>query len=282
MSRVASRAATFLRGRSGAFKATVGLVGPTTAIVSMLLALGVISPFGQEDAIAKGLETTRATSTSLVSIELEVREPASGSGPTNYSAQGAFDHETGRGRLTFDFGATEGLERASNVVAIFAGPLVYLKGELPAGATPPDKPWLRIDPAEVTERLRKLQELDESVALPVDMSFVGKTDFVDPSQALDYLDRSSDLEPVGERTLFGVTTTLYKGGFTEKGGHFGVRVWIDENDLIRRLEVTGGAEDITYTVRFRKFDVEVNAPPPPPKQVIDAMSVLDRLSGVGG
>jgi hypothetical protein len=277
-----SGVAGFLRRRSGGFKAGIALVGPTTAIVSKLLALGVISPFGQEDAIAKGLETTRATSTSLVSIELEVRKPASGSGPTSFSAQGAFDHETGRGRLSFDFGGTEGLESASNVEAIFAGRVVYLKGDLPAGAKPSEKPWLRLEPAAVAERLRKLQQLDEPVDLPVDLSFVGKTDFVDPSQALDYLERSSDLEPVGERTLFGRKTTLYAGGFTEKGGRFKVRVWIDEDDLIRRLEVTGGREDITYTVRFRDFDVKVDAQPPPPGQVIDAMRVLDQISGATG
>jgi hypothetical protein len=56
-------------------------------------------------------------------------------------------------------------------------------------------------------------------------------------------------------------------------------VWIDENDLIRRLEVTGGPEDIAYTVRFRDFDVQVNAEPPPDERVVDAMRVLDELSG---
>jgi hypothetical protein len=269
----------FLRARSGAFKATIALVGPATAIISTLLALNVITPFGEEDAIAKGLDKTRAASTSAVSIELDERSPANGSSPTSFSAEGEFDHDAGRGRLAFDFGQTEGLESSSNVQAIFAGRLIYLRGELPAGATPEDKPWLRIDPVPVTERLRELEAFDESAQLPADLSFLSKTDFVDPSQALDYLERSSDLEEVGERTLFGRKTTLYSGGFTEKGSRFRVRAWIDEDDLIRRLEVTGGAEDIAYTVSFKDFDVQVNAQPPPPDQVVDAMSVLDRLSG---
>jgi hypothetical protein len=277
-----STVSAFLRARSGAFKAAIALVGPTTAIVSTLLALGVIAPFAEEDAIAKGLDTTRATSTSLVSIELEVRSPAGGSAPTSFIAQGAFDHETGRGRLSFDFGETAGLEGATNVEAIFAGRIVFLRGDLPGSAIPADKPWLRIDPVAVTERLRKLKALDPSIDLPVDMSFVAKTDFVDPSQALAYLDRSSDLEPVGERTLFGLRTKLYKGGFTQKGGRFAVRVWIDEDDLIRRLEVTGGPEDITYTVRFRDFNVKVDARPPPSDKVIDAMRVLNEISGATG
>jgi hypothetical protein len=269
----------FLRARSGAFKATIALVGPATAIISTLLALNVITPFGEEDAIAKGLDKTRAASTSAVSIELDERSPANGSSPTSFSAEGEFDHDAGRGRLAFDFGQTEGLESSSNVQAIFAGRLIYLRGELPAGATPADKPWLRIDPVPVTERLRELEAFDESAQLPADLSFLSKTDFVDPSQALDYLERSSDLEEVGERTLFGRKTTLYSGGFTEKGSRFRVRAWIDEDDLIRRLEVTGGAEDIAYTVSFKDFDVQVNAQPPPPDQVVDALSVLDRLSG---
>ena len=269
----------FLRARSGGVKAAIALVGPATAIISTLLALNVISPFGQEDAIAKGLDKTRAASTSAVLIALDVRSPANGSSPTSFSAEGEFDHEAGRGRLSFDFGQTEGLGGASNVEAIFAGRIIFLKAELPAGATPPDKPWLRIDPVPVTKRLRELGAFDESAELPADLSFLAKTDFVDPSQALDYLERSSDLEEVGERPLFGRTTTLYSGGFTQKGARFRVRVWIDEDDLIRRLEVTGGREDIAYTVRFRDFDVEVNAQPPPPDQVVDAMSVLDELSG---
>ena len=274
-----SNVSGFLRARSGTFKAAVALVGPATAIISTLLALNVITPFGEEDAIAKGLDTTRATSTSAVSIELDVRKPANGSSPTGFSAEGEFDHDTGRGRLLFDFGETEGLAGASNVAAIFAGRIIFLKAELPAGATPADKPWLRIDPVAVTERLRELKAFDESAELPADLSFLAKTDFVDPSQALDYLERSSDLEEVGERTLFGRKTTLYSGGFTQNGARFRVRVWIDEDDLIRRLEVTGGREDIAYTVRFRDFDVEVNAQPPPPDEVVDAMSVLDKLSG---
>ena len=269
----------FLRARSGAFKATIALVGPATAIISTLLALNVITPFGQEDAIAKGLDKTRAASTSAVSIELDVRSPANGSSPTSFSAEGKVDHDTGRGRLSFDFGETEGLASAANVDAIFAGRIVFLKAELPAGATPADRPWLRIDPVRVTERLRELRAFDESAQLPADLSFLAKTNFVDPSQALDYLERSSDLEEVGERTLFGRKTTLYSGGFTQKGSRFRVRVWIDEDDLIRRLEVTGGPEDIAYTVSFRDFDVEVNPEPPPPGQVVDAMSVLDKLSG---
>ena len=269
----------FLRARSGTFKASVALVGPATAIISTLLALNVITPFGEEDAIAKGLDKTRATSTSAVSMELDVRSPANGSSPTGFSAEGEVDHETGRGRLLFDFGQTEGLASASNVEAIFAGRIIFLKAELPAGATPPDKPWLRVDPVAVTERLRELKAFDESAELPADLSFLEKTDFVDPSQALDYLERSSNLEEVGERTLFGRKTTLYSGGFTQNGARFRVRTWIDEDDLIRRLEVTGGREDIAYTVRFRDFDVEVNAQPPPPDKVVDAMSVLDKLSG---
>lgn len=272
----------FLRARSGAFKATIALVGPATAIISTLLALNVITPFGEEDAIAKGLDETRAASTSAVSIELDVRSPANGSSPTSFSAEGEFDHDTDRGRLSFDFGETEGLAGASNVEAIFAGRIVFLKADLPAGATPADKPWLRIDPVAVTERLRELQAFDESAQLPADLSFLAKTDFVDPSQALDYLERSSDLEEVGERTLFGRKTTLYSGHFTQNGSRFRVRVWIDEDDLIRRLEVTGGPEDIAYTVRFRDFDVQVNAEPPPPGQVVDAMRVLDALSGATG
>jgi hypothetical protein len=269
----------FLRARSGAVKAAIALVGPATAIISTLLALNVITPFGEEDAIAKGLDKTRAASTSAISVELDVRSPANGASPTSFSAEGRFDHDTGRGRLSFDFGQTEGFAGASNVEAIFAGRIVFLKAELPGGATPADRPWLRIDPVAVTERLRELQAFDESAQLPADLSFLAKADFVDPSQALDYLERSSDLEEVGERPLFGRKTTLHSGHFTQNGSRFRVRVWIDEDDLIRRLEVTGGPEEIAYTVSFRDFDVPVNAQPPPPGQVVDAMRVLDALSG---
>jgi hypothetical protein len=81
MTAVPRRIAAFFKARSGAFKAAVGLVGPTTAIVSMLLALGLISPFGGEDAIAKSVKKTMNASTSDVIIKVTVGAPASGSEP---------------------------------------------------------------------------------------------------------------------------------------------------------------------------------------------------------
>ena len=113
------RAAGFFKARSGVFKAGVGLVGPITAILSTLLALGLITPFRGQDAIAKSVEKTKDASTSAVVIAVRVGRPASGGEPISYTGEGTFDHETGFGRLFLDFSATRGLEGASNVETIF-------------------------------------------------------------------------------------------------------------------------------------------------------------------
>lgn len=267
-------AAGFFRARSGVFKAGVGLVGPITAILSTLLALGLISPFGGEDAIAKSVEKTKDASTSDVVIAVTVGTPASGGEPISYTGEGTFDHETGFGHLFLDFSGTPGLEGSSNVETILRHRLVYFRGTPGAEGAGSGGTWLRVDLVEVADRLAKLREIGAEGAASVDLSAFAAVDFPDPSTALDFLDESSDLEPVGHRTVLGRDTQLYKGTLDRGRSHLRLSVWIDEDDLVRWVRVTGGPEALDFTIGFKQFGVDVDAEPPR-GEVRDALDLLD-------
>jgi hypothetical protein len=269
------RVSSFLRARSGAFKAAVGLVGPITAIVGMLLALGLISPFGGEDAIAQSIEKTRDASTSAVVIRVSIGAPPNGAAPISYTGEGEFDHETGHGRLSLDFSGTAGMKSASNVEAILRGPVVFFRGQGAAG-----RAWLRVDLAEVSDRLAQAEEVDPGSASTVDLSAFANVDFPDPSQTLTFLDRSSDLKEVGERTLLGRTTTLYTGTLDEKNAKLHLSAWIDDEHLVRKVRIAGGPQKLDYTIGFRAFGVKVDASPPS-GNVRDAIDVLDAAEAAG-
>jgi hypothetical protein len=272
---VPQRVAGFFRGRSGAFKAGVGLVGPITAIVSMLLALGLISPFGGEDAIAKSLDKTLDASSSEVVIGVRIGAPAGGGEAISYTGEGTFDHESGSGHLFLDFSRTPGLEAASNVETIMRGGIVYFRGPGGAGDSAGGRTWLRVDLAEVAERLARLEEAGEEGADSVNLSAFSAVDFPDPSAALDFLKRSSDLTETGERTVLGKHTRLFTGTLEQKSGRLRLSVWIDDDDLVRRVRIAGGPEQLDLTIGFKRFGVPVDARPPQGRNVRDALDVLD-------
>ncbi len=274
---VPRRVAGFFRARSAGFKAAVGLAGPITAIVSMLLALGLISPFGGEDAIAQSIEKTRDASTSAVDIGVSSGAPANGSAPISYTGTGAFDHETGHGHLWLDFSGTAGMDSASNVETILRGPVVYFKESGTAV-----RPWLRVNLVEVADRLAKAAEFDVKGAESVNLSALANVDFPDPSQTLEFLERSSDLKRVGDRTLLGTKTTLYTGTLDEKKTKLHLDAWIDEEHLIRKVRVAGGPEKLVFTIGFKQFGVKVDSRPPPSGQVRDALDLMDAKAAAGG
>jgi len=272
-----TRVAGFFRARSAGFKAAVGLVGPITAIVSMLLALGLITPFGGEDAIAQSITKTRDASTSAVVIGVTIGAPGHGAAPIRYTGEGVFDHETGHGRLRLDFSRTAGMESASNVETILRGPVVYFKGSGPAG-----RRWLRVDLAEVADRLAKAAEFGKASADTVDLSAFSKVDFPDPSQTLEFLERSSDLKRVGDETVLGTHTTRYSGTLKEKKATLHLDAWIDDEHLVRKVRIAGGPEKLVYTIGFKQFGVKVDSTPPPSGQVRDAVDLMDAKAAAGG
>ena len=272
-----ARVSTFFKARSGAFKAAVGFVGPTTAIVSTLLALGLISPFGSEDAIAKSIEKTKDASTSEVAIGVRIGAPSGGGEAIAYTGEGQFDHETGYGHLVLDFSETAGMENATAVEAILHGQTAYFRRRQGAAG---DRPWLRVDLVEVADRLTKLREIGAPGATAVDLSALANVDFPDPSTALDFLEQSSDLKAAGERTLLGRQTRLFTGTLKQDKGTLHLSVWIDDEDLVRQMRITGGPTKLDYTLGFKDFDVKVDATPPAAGNTSDALELIDqRLAG---
>lgn len=267
------RVGTFFEGRSRLFKALVGLVAPTATIITTLLALGIISSHAQQDAIAKGLDATRDQSTSDLVLDVAVRSPAGGGQPIAFSAEGGFDHQAGRGRLFYDFSGTPGLESADNVEMVFARGVIYIRRP-PLPGVPRKRPWLRADLAKVERVLADLRTAGGQAAADVDLGFLEGVDFTDPSRALDYLERSSDMKRVGEERLHAQPTTVYAGTLREDGQSYDLRAWIDDDDLIRQLRLRGGAERMTMTLGFRRFGVRVNTTSPPASRVTDLLELL--------
>jgi hypothetical protein len=110
------------------------------------------------------------------------------------------------------------MESASNVETILRGPVAYFKGSgkgVAGGGA-----WLLVDLPEVADRLAKLQKLHRPGAAAVNLSALAKVDFPDPSTALDFLERSSDLEAAGERTLLGRHTRLFTGTLKQDGATY--------------------------------------------------------------
>jgi hypothetical protein len=272
-----TRVAGFFRARSAGFKAAVGLVGPITAIVSMLLALGLISPFGGEDAVAQSIEKTLDASTSEVVIGVTIGAPGNGAAPISYTGEGVFDHETGHGHLWLDFSGTAGMASASNVETILRGPVVYFKGSGTAG-----RAWLRVNLVDVADRLAKYHELGVENAETVNLSALANVDFPDPSQTLEFLQRSSDLNKVGDRTVLGRHTTLYSGTLEEKKARLHLDAWIDDEHLIRKIRVAGGPQKLVFTIGFKRFGVKVDSSPPPSGSVRDALDLMDAKAAAAG
>ena len=281
MSHVGARVSGFFSGRSGVFKAGVGLVGPITAIVSTLLALGLISPFGEEDAIAKSVEKTRDASTSAVFISVAIRAPAGGGDPISYTGQGRFDHESGYGHLFLDFSQTPGMEDQSNVETILRGRVVYFRGTPASQASSNARPWLRVNLVDVADRLAKLQQIGAEGATSVNLSRLAEVDFPDPSTSLDFLERSSDLSPVGDRTVLGRSTRLFTGTLEQGRGRLRLAVWIDDDDLVRKLRISGGPDQLAFTIGFKQFGMPVDTSPPKDSDVRDALELLDREAAAG-
>jgi hypothetical protein len=210
-----------------------------------------------------------------VAIRVTVGAPADGADPIAYTGQGEFDHETGYGHLFLDFSQTAGMDSASNVETILRGRVVFFRGT-PGEPTGTDGgTWLRVDLAKVADTLAELRQFGNEAATTVNLSRLAGADFPDPSRALDFLERSSDLSPAGNETVFGEDTRLYTGTLEQGAGRLRLSVWIDDEDLVRRVRISGGPEQLAFTISFRRFGVPVDARPPKGK-VVDAVNLLDR------
>ena len=257
---------------SPAYKAVVGLIAPIATIVGMLLALNVISPFG-EDAFAAGVNRTTEAGTAATTIRY-ASQPKDGAAVA-FTAAGAFDYRARRGELAYDFAGGEGAGELGEVAVRFVDRDVYLRLTEEGG-------WVHANLDTAREQVADYAEAAGLDAPPADLASIQELDFNDPSQVLAQLRRASTVEELGEETIFGVATKKYRATVKprEAGGQpFVATAWIDGSDLIRRLEIVAekGPTPFTMTMEFSEFGEPVDVQAPAPKDVTELEALLNEL-----
>jgi hypothetical protein len=271
-----------MHGRSPLFKGLVGLVAPVATVISTLLALGIISPAHSQDAVAKGIETTRDASSSELTLQVDVARPPGGAEEIAFSAEGVFDYQSRRGRLQYDFSRTAGLGSATAVQAVFVDDVLYMRLP-PLPGVSPRRPWIKVDLTHLDKLLANIRAVSGDDGKDLDLGFLEGLDFTDPSRALEYLERSTGLRKVGEQLLVGTQTTVYRGKLAapREAGRgktsYVVKAWIDGDHLIRQLTVEGGPERLRLTLGLRRFGIPVKVEAPPAARVASQSSLVRAL-----
>ena len=245
---------------SPAYKAIVALVAPIGTIIATLLALNVISPFG-EDALAAGVDRTTEAGTAAITIRFA--SPA-----VSFTAAGGFDYRARRGALRYAF---EGADDLRDVEVRFAGRDVYLK-------LTEEGDWVHANLDTAREQVADYAEAAGLDSPPAGLASIQELDVNDPSQVLAELRRASTVEELGEETIFGVATKKYRAEI-EGDQPYVATAWIDGSNLIRRLEVVAeqGPAPFTMTMEFADFGEPVDAQRPPAEDVQELEDLLDQL-----
>jgi hypothetical protein len=198
-----------------------------------------------------------------------------------------------RGRMTLDLSdlGAGGAFLQGRLEVVFDGLVFYLRfPPAVAAVLPGNKPWLRVDLAQ----LGRQEGFDFEQLLQVNQG--------DPSQTLEYLrGASDDFREVGAETVRGVATTHYRGTVDlekvaaqapagaaetyrraiEASGRstLPMDVWIDGEGLLRRMrfeQPIPGEEgaSATTTIELYDFGTEVDAEPPPAGDVLDIQDLI--------
>jgi hypothetical protein len=214
--------------------------------------------------LAAAAESTSETGSSRVAFEATIDEQS-------FSGEGAFDYDEGVGSMTLELGGTA-------TELFFQDDAVYT--ELPLGALPLGKRWIRID----LERLGEVSGLD----LP-QLAQAGQAT---PGLYLRFLRAAEDVELVGKEDVRGVETTHYRAlldleqlaeeepGLRESVRALGselvldavpTEVWIDDDGLVRRIsqEYESGTSRTKVTMELYDFGLEVDAEAPPEELVLN-------------
>jgi hypothetical protein len=277
-------------------------------VAAMLLAGCAAGPSAPEiDDLAQVAEASAGADTASFELTLEQEL---GSGSFSLTADGAFDTAHERARLALDlssvaelfssFGAAFGAKQDDleelgdpakwKVEAIQDGTRFYVSSPLFESALPVGKTWISGD----------LEKIGREHG--VDLGQVGAFGKSDPRDMLDVLRAASgDLEQLGEDEVRGVAATHYRTTIdadelraqlakTDAAGvadgladsirsagldEIPIDVWVDEDSLLRRLEMTltleqlGGKAESSLTMDLFDYGEPVDVTPPPAAQVAD-------------
>jgi len=260
----------FVKRLSPAAKGALALVAPVATILTTLLALGVITPFGTEDALASGARNTQDAATSRLSLTYSSR--SEGGTPTEFSAAGVFDYRQNRGALTYDFSGTPAYDALTGVEMRFLDRLVFM--HFPAEVLDGPRRWIRVDLDKAEETLAVADEAAGGSGS--DLGFLSELELNDPSAILAVLERGRDVKELGEEELFNVPVRVYRATVDAGGRELTATAWIDDDELIRRLRLTSdeGPEPFELVMDLSDFGTEAGAEAPPSEQVIDLETLV--------
>jgi predicted small lipoprotein YifL len=267
------------------------------ALVLLVAAVGVAG-CGGGGTLSFDPAASAATTAKEKSAKVAFDTKVAGGGQTlRMTGDGSVDFQNQGARMTFDVGDLlrgSGLPASANErwTILTQGPVLYMHAPTLAQQLPGGQEWLKVN----VEALAKSRRIDLGQFRQLTQS--------DPAQMLAYLRAAGGkIEKVGEEKVRGVDTTHYKAevdldkvagqappslrqAFRTSiqslerglGTHtIPVDVWVDENDLVRRLEehlpVAGGGK-IDFAVDFFDFGTPVSVTPPPAAQTLDLGTVL--------
>ena len=262
-------------------------------IALLLAALLVLPACGGGDSVAAHPVAEAATKTTEAGssrIEFTMAIEAAGQS-FRMRGDGVFDYSPSRGRMTLDLGNFAELSRGALVDGrmefVFDGLVYYMR--LPEGVEElgalGDK-WLKLD----------LEKVDDEMA--IDLGALQQTN-QNPAQLMQFLrGASDDIEELGQEDVRGVETTRYRATLdldeaVERGAEVGefsdemreqlqaevermkvqtgfetlpVDVWIDENGLVRRMQMDFGfamkeGEQVRANMSTDFFDFGVDVKP---------------------
>lgn len=237
------------------------------------------------DAVAEAAKATTDAGSSRVYIETTAPMPGGGE-PVEITGDGAIDMAARRGEITMDLGAIPG--GTGEMETVFEGFVMWMRAPFFGGRLPGGAEWIKIDLAKTSEELGF--DVEQFTQLGGD-----------PTKQLDYLRATGEVEKEGEEDVRGVSTTHYSGTMDLREypdllpagerarAREGVEamidligkaeqefdVWIDEDDLVRRMRmnvpVRQGSETVETEIvqEFYDFGVEVDVDPPPADDVVD-------------
>jgi hypothetical protein len=240
-----------------------------------------------------------ATTANAKSAKVAFDTKVAGGGQTlHMTGDGTVDFQNQAARMTFDVGDLlrgSGLPASANErwTILTQGLVLYMNAPALAQQLPGGKQWLKLD-VEAVAKSRK-----------VDLGQFRQLTQSDPTQMLAYLRAASgEVKKVGEEKIRGVDTTHYSAevdldrvadqaptnlrkSFRASirslerglGTHtIPVDVWVDADDLVRRLEehlpVAGNGGKIDFGVDFYDFGTPVSITPPPAAETLDLGTVL--------
>ena len=252
------------------------------------------------DPVEEAVAATAKAGGARVAMRVGIDAPEAPKGAA-FTADGILDIARGEMQMTIDMSSLAGalgdagsapdpadLDMEMRLV----DEVMYMRMDLLAGVLPDGKRWIKLDTREIGK------------SLGIDMSQLSQ--YNDPTQMLKYLREAGSVERVGRARVRGTSTTHYRAqidiGKALKqlsgsamssealsaldeitgGGTLPVEVWIDDANLVRRMELKMSAAgeqkapvfSMSLQMDLYDYGTSVSVDVPPAAEVADGSKLL--------